>query len=187
MKHCIRTIALLLLLTLCGCTNSALWKNHALSRFHEPGNPSQVAIHQSADARRVLIEYNEICEESEHKERRAYWLALGETSKPNPHRPVFVSCDTAQGLPSVPLIEPQDGAAISCTGLCAVVSTNGREFTIYSDGRDVGHYRLPVYEDSSGRLKRIALTPLTVAADATIVGGLIGLWLWSEGGLSDVH
>jgi hypothetical protein len=51
----------------------------------------------------------------------------------------------------------------------------------------VATYDLPVYQDLSGRLKQVAITPIAVAADLTIVGGFLFVWVWSSGGLNSVH
>jgi hypothetical protein len=45
---------------------------------------------------------------------------------------------------------------------------------------------MPVYNDGWGRTDRIALTPVAVVADLTIVGGFLFLEFWSVGGLNDV-
>ena len=37
----------------------------------------------------------------------------------------------------------------------------------------MGKYELPVYADASGRVKQVKLTPITVAAEMTIVGGVV--------------
>jgi len=37
----------------------------------------------------------------------------------------------------------------------------------------LGKYELPVYADASGGVKQVQLTPITVAADMTIVGGVV--------------
>ena len=60
-------------------------------------------------------------------------------------------------------------------GFYAVASTNGQAFTLNSAGKELGAYELPVYRDASGRVKQVLLTPVTVAADLTIVGGILAL------------
>jgi hypothetical protein len=42
---------------------------------------------------------------------------------------------------------------------------------LYSSGTPVGTFALPVYRDGMGQTERIALTPLAVTADLTIIGG----------------
>lgn len=181
-------IALMLApLVINGCATSALWENGNLSRFHEPDNPPDLALHQSDDARRVLVQYHEVREGDERVARRAYWLTVGQQPERNPFRPSFVSSKQARGLSSVPIVTPPATGPFQPTGLCAVASTNAGEFTLYSDGRNAGRHELPVYADSSGRTKQILLTPPAVVADATIVGGYLFLWWWSEGGWECSH
>jgi hypothetical protein len=59
-------------------------------------------------------------------------------------------------------------------GLCAVVATNKQSFTFYQAGRALDSHDLPVYDDGKGPVEKIALTPLAVAADLTVVGGILG-------------
>lgn len=72
--------------------------------------------------------------------------------------------------------------------LCAVVAPNGQDFTLYSGARKMGDHELPVYRDASGRTQQVLLTPLAVAADLTIVGGVLAVWLlpWGWESLNDV-
>ncbi|HXI71546.1 MAG TPA: hypothetical protein VNN22_14420 [Verrucomicrobiae bacterium] len=35
---------------------------------------------------------------------------------------------------------------------------------------------MPTYNDGQGRVEKIALTPVAVTADLTIVGGILGCW-----------
>jgi hypothetical protein len=65
---------------------------------------------------------------------------------------------------------------------CAVTETNGGSFEIFSGGRQMGSYQLPVYDDGWGRIEKIAWTPVAVTADLTIIGGFLGcLWIYSGG------
>ena len=60
----------------------------------------------------------------------------------------------------------------------AELSDNGREFTLYDGDTLLGTYELPVYPKPSGRVKQILLTPLTVAADVTLVGVCVVGYAW---------
>ena len=63
----------------------------------------------------------------------------------------------------------------------AVISTNTQSFTIYSNEQGTNH-DLPVYNDGWGRTDRIALTPVAVVADLTIIGGYLGcVWIKAGG------
>ena len=61
------------------------------------------------------------------------------------------------------------------------MTTNTHGFTLYDNGAKVWAYDLPGYHDRTGRAKQIALTPLTVVADLTIIGGFIFVYAWSQG------
>jgi hypothetical protein len=44
-----------------------------------------------------------------------------------------------------------------------------------------------VYADASGRAKQIALTPLAVVADLTILGGFVFIWYWAGRAGAEYH
>jgi hypothetical protein len=69
---------------------------------------------------------------------------------------------------------PESNTNFSQT-IYAVISTNKQFFTIYS-GKEKTDYSLAVYNDGRGQIYRIALTPVAVTADLTIVGGFLGCW-----------
>jgi hypothetical protein len=74
------------------------------------------------------------------------------------------------------------GGMDSAVSLCAVVATNKQSFTLYQNHSIVGSYQLPVYNDGKGRAAKIALTPVAVGADLTIVGGYVAYLYFSSGG-----
>jgi hypothetical protein len=99
----------------------------------------------------------------------------------------FVSLERKQGLAAIPVPQSppaSDGSLLA--GLYAIASTNGNGFTLYSASKELGSYELPVYRDASGRTKQVLLTPLTVTADVTIIGGLLAVYFspWLLPGLS---
>jgi hypothetical protein len=101
-------------------------------------------------------------------------------------KPCFVSTQLSRDLPPVPVMPALPLADTNfLPALYAVISTNKQSFTIYSGNGRTSH-DLPVYNDGWGRADRIALTPVAVVADLTIVGGFLFLECWSEGGLDDV-
>jgi len=175
-------LLVMLPLFLTGCATGALWGNRD---FREPSKPPELALFESADASRVLVQYREMRDASERFDQRAYWLRLGDKPKRNPHRPAFVSLEQSQGLMPLVIFEPGDTNTPVTGRTCAIASTNDIAFTLFAEGRLPATHRLPVYQDPVGRTKRILLTPLAVAADATIVGGYVFLWWWSRGTIYD--
>jgi hypothetical protein len=63
-------------------------------------------------------------------------------------------------------------------GAYAVLSSKMNRFEVYRKGHKfVGEYELPVYPTQAGTVKRVLLTPFTLTADVTIVGGIAALYV----------
>jgi hypothetical protein len=150
-----------------GCATSALWSDTDLHRF-APAKPANLALLQRKDGRKILVTYDESLDEGAAKTRRAYWIEpAAEPSTAADKRPVFVSLRNENQLKPVPV-----GEAPQPNGYSAVVGTNAVAFTLFADGQKLWRYELPVYERTKITGKQVALTPLAVAADLTIVGGV---------------
>jgi hypothetical protein len=178
-------------LALGGCATPAVWKEGQFARYHEPASPLDVRLFYSAEAKDVLVDYVEIRDNDAKIHRRAFWLEPNVKLLHERRHPHFVSLKAEPGLTPIPLSPPAATVhpVYSNEVLYALVSTDGRTFTLYSSGKKIGAYDLPVYRDASGRVKQVLLTPLAVTADVTILGGLIyaeamchagGLWLPSD-------
>lgn len=157
-----------------GCATRALWEAGRFARFHEPASPSNLELKAAKDDERMLVIYDEEIDSGEHDGRRAYWLDMRKPPSVNPFRPRFVSHKAGDGLNSVGAGETNAGG-----GWSAVVGTNGHSFVVFRDGKRISEQELPVYEDGSGRSKQIALTPVAVVCDLTIVGGYLLLYVWA--------
>src|SRR5688572_23166214 len=151
-----------------GCATKTLWEVGRFVRFREPASPSNLELFQAANTNKLLIAYDEETDEGTHQKRRAFWAELkGEPSR-NPFRPDFTTSAISGQFRAVPLLQepvPQD--------LSAIATNNARAFILFKDGQKIWTQPLPVYEDRSGRTKQIALTPVTIVADITIIGGVI--------------
>ena len=173
-----------LILTVCqaallsGCT-SALWENDRFARCHWPANPPNLQLFYSESARDVLAEYDEASEGTSTVQRRAYWLEPNAVPVAVGRQPRFVSVTNAQDLVVVPVTDNlTNPPPAAYRGLYAVVSTNGQSFSLCLGQKEPEFYALPVYCAGSGqRVKQVLLTPLAVATDATIVGGVIAAFL----------
>jgi hypothetical protein len=100
--------------------------------------------------------------------------------------PRFVKVQHEADLSPIPAITaPPMGGDGPAAHHCAIISNQA--FALYSGENKIGTYELPVYADASGRVKQVAITPLAVAADLTIVGGVLFVWVWSGGGFNSVH
>jgi len=178
-------------LLLNGCATPAVWNAGSFARYCEPANPPGLALFQSDSRKDVLVQYSEMREEGSSTRPRAYWLFENEERIKERRKPKFVSQKPAAGLIAIPLSTNQTPPEVSnANARYAVVSTNQYAFTLHSVGQEEGFFELPVYVDSSARMKQILLTPPAIIADAAIIGGIVGLaclpLLWT--GLNDwVH
>ena len=169
-----------LILTVCqavllsGCT-SALWENDRFARCHWPANPPNLRLFYSEPARDVLAEYDEASEGTSTVQRRAYWLEPNAVPVAVGRQPRFVSVTNAQDLVVVPVTDNlTNPPPAAYRGLYAVVSTNGQSFSLCLGQKEPTVYALPVYYAGSGqRVKQVLLTPLAVATDLTLVGGVV--------------
>lgn len=153
-----------LLPALTGCATKALWENPAFSGFNEPARPANLQVFKAKDD--WLVVYDEVNENSDRIRRRAYYAMANRGAINGRRQPLFAHASDSKNLRSVP----------------AVVSRDGKEFTLYEGEERVGVFDLPVYAAPSGRVKQVLLTPATVIADASIVGGYIGLYWWANCG-----
>jgi hypothetical protein len=162
-----------------GCATKALWEEGQFARFHEPASPPNVELFQKGE--RLLVVYDEETEDGERRKRRAFWADLDSEPPEQPFRPRFVRVNRVERLEGLRLVSI--GGAPAVTDFSAVTNYV-QGFTLFKDGKEVWVYRLPVYEDNTGRMKQIALTPLTVVADLTIFGGVLVFYWIGNGGLS---
>jgi hypothetical protein len=169
-------------LLLGGCATSALWEEGVFARYHEPAAPPNLQLFHSARHDDVLVRYDEAFEGRDQIKPRAYWLHRHQEPLPNPHKPRFVKVKAARGLAPIPLEDTNALPQTLPSGFHAVAATNASEFVLYSGEEYLGRHELPVYRDRSGRVAQVLLTPLTVVADLTIVGGIVFLQAWAGGG-----
>ena len=117
---------------------------------------------------------------------RTYWLNRNSRLVSNPHKPKFISARAAEGLLLIPLLDSPPTIASSTGQMSAVRVNSPPGFVLYSDNRELGRFELPVYDDGTGTVIKVLLTPLTVTADAAIVAGYVYLLYWS-GGRTDCY
>jgi len=160
-----------------GCATPALWEEGRFVRYHEPASSLGLRLFHSSQRQDVLVEYVESREDNGSTKRRAFWLDYNIERLEMRRKPRFVSAKEVEELTPIPIIDAALVAGIKPvnTGLYAVVSTNGHAFTLYSAGAMFYTCELPVYRDASGRVKQVLLTPAAVAADLTIVGGVLAV------------
>jgi hypothetical protein len=168
-----------------GCATNALWNKTQLDAWNEPASNANVHLFDASQRKDFLVVYDEYSERHDSIHTRAYFLNQNQGRVAQGQKPHFVSARASRKLSPVPIFQtlPESNTNFSQT-ICAVISTNGQFFTIYS-GKEKTDYNLPVYNDGQGQIDRIALTPIAVVADATIVGGVLAVLCWYELGTSD--
>jgi hypothetical protein len=171
-------VLMLLALSTNGCATKALWDGR-FSRFHGPSAPPNLDLYRDQRHGKVLVIYDDETDEKNSRRRRAYWIDPAAEPPDNPHRPKFVPPTHGKSLALVPI-----GDAPRSIGWSAVTSTNAHGFTLFSEGQKLWRYELPVNQDNTGMAKQVALTPVTAAADVTVVGGVWFLYGWAQSGFA---
>lgn len=168
----------LLLLLACvltqGCATERLWETSHFAEYGEPSPRAKLALAWSDERKDVLVEYDETGPRSGKVVRRAYWLKENESQARPVGKPRFVK-DPIKNLQPMGVL--QTAPPESPPDRYAVAEEGGRRFRLFGiegDNSEV-HY-LPTYCVDSGRWVQVLLTPPAVAADATVVGGLLFLW-----------
>jgi len=174
-------LALLLPLLTGGCATHALWTEAQLDDWNEPATDSKLQLFDASRQKDFLVVYDEYSERHDSTRTRAYFLNQNEKRVEQGRKPHFVGAQISGELAPVPVLQTLPLANTnSPPAIYAIVSTNRQSFTIYRDEQRTNH-DLPVYNDGWGRTDRIALTPVAVVADLTIVGGCLG-YVWLQGG-----
>lgn len=167
-----------------GCATNALWNKTALDAWNEPADTANLRLYRASKQKDVLVVYDEYSERSDRTYTRAYWLGKNQKQVQERLRPHFVSVEVARGLSPVPIFPAQNSIARnSAPVFYAIASMNGQLFTIYSNNQTANSHELPAYNDGKGLAARIVLTPVTVVADITIVGG----YLWASSGFAGLY
>jgi hypothetical protein len=163
-----------------GCATKALWKDAPLDAYNEPDDFPGVRLFE-AKSNDVLVIYREYSERHDYTRTRAYLLNQNQKRVAAHRRPHFVGTNWLSGMTLIPLLSETNLPATALPPKpYATIATNGLAFQLFSAEAETNTYELPVYNDGRGKWERIVLTPITVAADITIVGGFIG-YLWLHG------
>ena len=162
-----------------GCATSALWEEGRFARYHDPAHPNHLRAFHSRQKDDVLVVYDEVRDDDDSLRQRAYWLRENGGPTPNPHKPHFVSNSSAKGLSELPILNSGDTNQPPATGYYLLMTSNHQDFGLYLNGQNLGDYELPVYPDRTGRALQVMLTPITVVADITVIGGVIFLYAWA--------
>ena len=164
------------LLTLAsGCATSQLWDQAQLDCWNEPADNPHLRLFKTADEKNFLVIYDEYSERADSTHTRAYLLNENQRRIQAGNAPYFANANLIHGLAAVPVFS---SATHQEAGPHSLFAVEGHQcFTLYANSK-TNIYDLPVYNDGKGTLERVALTPLTLTADATVIGGVI----WFQSG-----
>ena len=173
-----RMLLLLPLVCASGCATHALWTKTNLDEFNEPADASSLRVFHAERQKDWLVVYDEYSGRSYSTRARAYFLHHNQKRIEQRHQPDFVSTNAMRGLQAVPVFFPATNApgTNQSSAFFVLAKTNDLSFTIYDGTRALGSYAMPVYNDGHAQVIRVALTPLTVGADITVVGGYLAYW-----------
>jgi hypothetical protein len=174
-------LAMCLLFLVSGCEtvqkyslSYKLWNNSDLSKWSEPSPNPRLAIYESPDHTKLLVEYDAYSEKHSMIKRQAYDLQANQARISAGKVPKLVHLAAAAGMTSIPVIEAATIATNPPTHLTnyAIISESGRQFTLHPQAERLGAFQLPAYPESSGTVVRVALTPLAAVGDTVMVGAV---------------
>ena len=169
-----------------GCATHALWTKTELDAWNQPAVNGTVQLFDAGQQKDLLVVYDEYSERHDAVRSRAYFLNQNDPRVAQGRKPRFTTVPAETNLPPLPVLFMAPLSTNSPETVYAVLATNRQSFTLYAGGRRTNH-NLPVYNDGRGQTYRIALTPVAVVADLTIVGGVLGcffIYALAEAGYS---
>ena len=154
-----------------GCT-VALWKDTGhWDACKTPAQPNQLQVFEDPRKKDFLVVFEQESERTDAVRKRAYYLYASESDIERRKRPHFVSVRNSTGLAQVPVFQSADARTL---GKPFIVSANDDiRFVLHSKDGEVTSHMLAVYSDKIGQTERIALTPVAVVVDATVIGAII--------------
>jgi hypothetical protein len=166
----------------CGCESvreasftGRLWQGQD---YVAPAPDPKLALAQTPQG--VLVEYDALYEHSGDLHRRAYYLAPNVKRVAAGQKPIFIDPAKA-GLQTVIPIFPHSITNGSPPELYAVCTSNFCTFTIHHRGQVLGPSDLPVFKDQMETATQVALTPLAVTGDVSVVA-VFAAYIWAEMG-----
>ena len=118
------------------------------------------------------MQYDASYERNGDQLRLAYYLEPNIKRIAAGQKPVFVDPAKAGPQTVIPIIPRPAENAPPESGV--VFPSNTTSFTIYRNRKMMGPFDLPVFKDPRETATQVALTPLTVTGDATVVAAVVG-------------
>ncbi len=192
-KQCVNVLLASLMAGLGGgCT---IVKDHSLTyelwdsgghNYCRPQAAPELALAEVFSQNDILVEYNAISRRHEGVRRLAYFLIANQARINAGQPPYFINPKKYHGGKGIPVVSRKSLKAgdVPASGY-ATVEAGGRSFTLFYPDQKPELYKLPIYRDDPVPIGKIAMTPVTLAEDATlfgIVAGIIGGLMWVQGG-----
>lgn len=162
-----------------------VWDNDDWRKFSEPAPNPNVALFEATNHACVLVEYDAFSEKHSAVKRCAYYLHPNQARVDAGTKPELVKPSAADRTKPIPVLPAQGALTNQPSELhaYAVVTKEGRGFTLYRPMESESTFDLPVYTETSGIPTRVVLTPFAVAGDAVMVGAVaavIGFLVWAQ-------
>jgi hypothetical protein len=163
-----------------GCT-VALW-NSPTTSFCEPAPDPNLALFEAGPHSDILVEYSAISDKHDNVLRLAYFSNANQKRIAAGKSPHFTSPKRSLKMQAIPIAGLQPiSHPLALTNSYATVTTNRQAFTLFRPGCQPENYALPFYRDDYSTLRRVALTPVALTVDATIIGAFAAL-IWAGDG-----
>lgn len=159
-----------------------LWSDPSLTDYYEPAGTRNLKAFRLPPAARLQVSYDERREKDSSVRRRAFFLPDSAPALASKAKPSFTNPAPATGWIEVPVIVA--GEPVPEASLYLKLAADRKSFTVVHAGVADGPHRLPTYVDQSSTAFRVALTPVTVVADGTVVAvfcGVVALYLYVGG------
>lgn len=157
-----------------GCATKALWEADPFARYREPAVPNGLRLARRGNE--VLVRYQETVEGKDLHRPRSFWLQPNLARLEAKQKPVFAIGVPEDALTGMPLFDTQLPPPEKLPPSYGRWEEAQKTFSVVLDGKTLGSWTLPVYDDGSGRAKLMAWTPPALMLDLTIVGGVIAYW-----------
>ncbi len=155
-----------------------LWTRGEFRGDCRPAPEPRLRLHESPQGKDVVVIYDELSERNGNVQERAYLLRANAARLARGKRPRFLKPAQYQFMAG-------EVAYDLISGPDAIPSFRIRPYSPDRQSSFAGEiFSLPLYRDHTGYPALAALTPLAVAADASIVGfclGLLGLYSYAQG------
>jgi hypothetical protein len=170
-----------------------LWNNPQMRGFAEPAPNPHLSFFAAGQNNDVLVQYDEMREQSDTIRRRAYFLRQNAERVQMRKKPRFVNPQLATAMNPIPRKQDtsvQTNLADSASSVVSMSSKGSNEFVLFREGRSEGPYDLPTYLASNANFTRVALTPFAVAGDTVMVGlvaSFAAAYIYAAGTIHSYH